>query len=205
MTFKEKMEFYLGLYCGWQRCCNKILDGELDPKQVLNYIQRILDFPDFCSVIDPLPQIGSANVLPPDGWNKDWAEFYNELFDLDIDFSNFKLPEMLAGFDWVIIVAQGMSARLVCKIYQEFFKLNSGYFDNFLEKLTEDHCASQGSYALRLENYSRKMNNPGKKFSEFTKGLRSMTFIEKSLFELWFCRRTGGAFPPGVSSRRVLR
>lgn len=50
-----------------------------------------------------------------------WQVFYQKFFGLTLDLSGVKIPEKRAGFDWLIVVAQGLTPNRVFEVCQQHF------------------------------------------------------------------------------------
>ncbi len=125
--------------------------------------------------------------------------FYLKYFNRKIDFSAVEIPSYREGFDWVIIIAQGLTINKTVEVLKKY-DLFKGYYIFFEEDFSEkdvsanDRDPKDRDYAVRfrkrveadeeLKNRSagnlKKDNIPG------------ITLLERFIMELVYFEETGG-------------
>ena len=123
--------------------------------------------------------------------------FYREVFDLDVDIADLKLPSERDGFGWLLLVPKWASANLAwAKCWARFKSCNS-YLGDELNKTVptnERDPAKLGTYAIRFrdrveadEEWKDASAN-----SIVTKKISTITLLERLLLELWYHWKTCG-------------
>ena len=80
-----------------------------------------------------------------------WKKFYRESFGINLDIDSIQIPQDHDGFDWLIVVAEGMTAQ---KVYDKLFILFEGeiskVFGGSLDNLDSKpvRSAKSGAYAI---------------------------------------------------------
>lgn len=124
----------------------------------------------------------------------DWQNFYREEFGIEVDFSNLQIPEKRAGFDRLIVVAQGITAQRVYDKCSELFGTWK-YTDRNLDEAvpTNDRTAEAGAYAIwvrdRVEADQELKNMSANTLKK--KGTSGITLTERLLYELKYYKETG--------------
>ncbi|MBI2454139.1 MAG: hypothetical protein HYV54_01000 [Parcubacteria group bacterium] len=124
----------------------------------------------------------------------DWQNFYRKFFALDMDFSGIRIPAMRAGFDCLIIVAQGLTPNKVYDVCQQNFKCWR-YTDD-LDKATQglNEREPTETYAIwvrdRIEADEEHKNKSANQIK--AKGLTTETLLERELHELKVFDETDG-------------
>jgi hypothetical protein len=141
----------------------------------------------------------SGNLVPVDGWLTDWERFYKEVFFLDVDFSDVEIPHEKPGFDWVVVVAQGLTMNHVFFVCSAWFNL---YLDESkdlyrckmnLNHLYFDDRGTKVAYAKRFRDRV-EADEENAKLSPVDLPKREVTYItliERILLELWYHWKTG--------------
>lgn len=119
-----------------------------------------------------------------------WQNFYVDVFGLNPDFSNLRIPEKREGFDRLIVIAQGMTPN---KLYAKCVELFPSwrYTDN-LDLIISDRKADH-DYAIwvrdRVEADEELKNKSANTLKE--DGVVAITLEERLLYELKFFEETG--------------
>lgn len=122
----------------------------------------------------------------------DWQTFYREEFGIEADFSNLRIPQ--AGFDRLIVIAQGITAQKVydqCKKNFDCWKYTDKNLDEAVP--TSDRKAENGSYAIwvrnRVEADEELKNLSSNQLKK--KNIQGITLTECLLYELKYYKETG--------------
>src|SRR3989338_11310344 len=84
-----------------QATVNKlVLDGKRDPEEVSQTFQAIIAGKRLVEATPTLQEMLA-----------DWANFYKEVFGLDLNFSGIAIPERKPGFDRLLGIAKGMAPQ----------------------------------------------------------------------------------------------
>lgn len=125
----------------------------------------------------------------------DWTKFYQEVWNVDFDFSSVLLPPVTPGFGWGVAVTQGMTVQ---KAYEKCIERFGAYKydDRSLDVAvpTNVRDAINGSYIIwlrdRVEADEELKNKSAKQLED--NGIDSNTLTERLLLELWYHWKTGG-------------
>ena len=185
-----------------------LVDEKRNVEDVMRYIQRVIDDPDFVQVIDRVvsvpsdrivsvsndaPQPVVAKPIQTDEKLVDWQNFYQEVFGLMLDFSDVELSAEQPGFGWVVVVPQGMTLNQAWDKCKERFPTFSYIGDNLDKAVPTNDRTPTNSYAKRFrdrveadeENKSLSANDLAKR------KVQSITLLERILLELWHHWKTG--------------
>ena len=123
----------------------------------------------------------------------DWQNFYKEVFGVEADFSNLRVPEHQEGFDRLIVVAQGMTPQKLLDKCKELFPCWKYTDKNLDEIITSDRTAKDGPYAVwfrdRIEADEKLKNLSANELKK--RNILGITLEERLLYELKFFRETG--------------
>ena len=123
----------------------------------------------------------------------DWEKFYKDVFNIKVDFSNFKIPEERKGFNRLIILAKGMTLQRLYDKCKELFPCWK-YTDDDLDKIvTSKRVAKTKAYAIwtrdRQEADEELKNLSANQLKK--KKISGITLEERLLYELKFFTETG--------------
>ncbi len=120
----------------------------------------------------------------------EWSRFYREVFSLETDFSDLVLPEKKEGFNWLIIMQEGMDANTLFEKCQERFK--SWHYKDDLSDVTSDRTPHQ-TYAIWVrDRVEADEENKNKSANTIKKeGISGITLEERLLLELFYHWKTG--------------
>jgi len=175
-----------------QASVNKmVVDGKRKPEEVLCYLQRIVDDPDFVRILDaPQPTI---KLIPADGWVAEWQRFYKEVFDLEVNLADVEIPPEQPGFGWVVMVARGLTLNQAWAKCGERFRTDS-YMGHDLDKaIPTNDRTSATVYAKRFRGRveADEENNNLSADALAERKAQSITLLERLLMELWYHWKTG--------------
>lgn len=158
----------------------QVNDGSIDLVQVQAFLDHKNPFEiislNFCDLI------------------KDWQKFYREVFGIETDFSNLRIPEKKKGFDRLIIVAQRMSPQMLYDKCEELFPCWKWTNNNLDKIISSGSVLSSGvSFARwfrdRVEADEELKNLSANQLKE--KNIQGITLEERLLYELKFFKETG--------------
>lgn len=123
----------------------------------------------------------------------DWRTFYRDVLGIETDFSGLAIPDRPAGFDRLLVLAQGITPQSAYDLCAKNFPCWKYTDENFDKIVTSDRTAKDGAYAIwvrdrveadeelksRSANDLKQQNIPG------------ITLEEREIFELKFFRETG--------------
>jgi hypothetical protein len=127
-----------------------------------------------------------------------WRAFYRDLFEINTDFTNLRIPAHREGFDRLIIVAQGMDPERLYHKCREFFlgwKVTNKGLD---EVVRSDRSSKNGPYAV----WCRETNEADEDLKNLSaddlkaKGVPCLTLEERLLYELKFFNETSWHLDP---------
>jgi len=136
-----------------------------------------------------------ANVLINPDPRKEWKRFYREVFGIPGNiikeyFADMVLPEKQEGFDWLIIVIEGLTIDKLLDKCRE--RLVSFWYADDLNNIKSVRIATK-TYAVwvrdRIEADKENKNKSAKDCEK--EGITGITFEERVLLELFYHWRTG--------------
>ena len=159
-----------------------VLDGKRDPEEVSHVLQAIIAGK---RLVEAKPT--TEELLA------DWANFYKEVFGLELDFSGITIPDRKPGFDRLLVIAQGMTPQRLFDKCKELFP-SWKYTDKNLDEIIKSDRASQsGHYAIwvrdRVEADEENKNLSADDLKK--RNSAEITFEERMLYELKFFKETG--------------
>lgn len=127
------------------------------------------------------------------GFIADWQNFYRDVFVIETDFSNLRIPERRDGFDRLIIVAQGMTPQRLYDKCVELFPCWRWTNDN-LDKVVESRRTSKDrAYAIwvrdRVEADEELKNMSAEQLDE--DGIPGISLEERFIYEFKYFKETG--------------
>ena len=163
-----------------------VADGVRDPENVCNYLQKIVDDPDFVSH----PKETRRNTK----WHRKWEKFYQKVFGLKVDLASVVIPEKKSDFGWVVIVAKGLTLNQVWAKCKEKFAVHSYFGNNLDEIVLVNDRTTETAYAKRFRNRveadEELKNISANQLAK--RNIQSITLLERLLLELWYSWKTGG-------------
>jgi hypothetical protein len=122
----------------------------------------------------------------------DWENFYQEVFGIEIDFSNLQVPTHQKGFDRLIVVAEGITLQRIYDRCKEHFPCWK-WTEKSLSEVTTSERTVKGAYALWFRDVVEAdedlKNLSANNLKE--KGVPGITLEERLLYELKYFRETG--------------
>jgi hypothetical protein len=124
----------------------------------------------------------------------DWAQFYREVFDLNVDFSTLKIPRRRPGFTRLIVVAQGVHLERMIEVASKDFPVECslGWRHYWYSGSTSDRYPSK-TYALWVRNRVDPDAEYAGVYPALLKrrNVQGITLDEHLLFHLKYYRETG--------------
>jgi len=120
-----------------------------------------------------------------------WKQFYKKYFNLELDFSNLKIPKKQPGFNRLIIIAQGLALNQVYNVCSQQFTCWK-YADDLDEAIVKNERISEKSYAIwlrdRVEADEELKNMSANDLTG--KNISGITLLERLIYELKFFDET---------------
>jgi hypothetical protein len=122
----------------------------------------------------------------------DWVKFYHEVFGLDLDPTEIKLPAERDGFNWIIAVVKGLTNDGVFEICAKRFK-SWRYYDDLDKAVTQNDREPTETYVVRVRDRVGADEEHKDKSANVTTqaGIKGTTILERMLLELWYHWKTG--------------
>ena len=170
------------LFKQWASIGKLLLDGKRDPEEVSNVLQAIIAGKKLAEATPTLQDLLA-----------DWADFYKEVFGLELDFSGIVVPERKPGFDRLLVIAQGMTPQRLFDKCKELFP-SWKYMDEHLDEVIKsDRTSQNGHYAIwvrdRVEADEENKNLSADDLKK--RNSAEITLEERTLYELKFFKETG--------------
>ena len=170
------------LFKQWASIGKLILDGKREPQEVSGILQAIIAGK---RLVEATPTL--QDMLA------DWANFYKEVFGLELDLSGITIPDRKSGFDRLLVIAQGMTPQRLFDKCKELFPSGKYTDKNLDEVIKSDRASLSGHYAIWVrdcqeadeENKNLSANDLKKRNSV------EITLEERMLYELKFFKETG--------------
>jgi hypothetical protein len=128
---------------------------------------------------------------------EEWAQFYHEVFNLDVHFSTVKIPVRRSGFHRLIVVAQGLTLKHVIEVARKYFLVDledSGRYFSFDEETrgTHDRLPTQ-TYAVWVHDQidSDAKYDDVRQVALLRRGVKCSTLLEHLLYHLKYFTETG--------------
>ncbi|MBI3627750.1 MAG: hypothetical protein HY220_03355 [Candidatus Sungbacteria bacterium] len=124
----------------------------------------------------------------------EWTRFYREVFSLELDLAGLVLPQKPKGFNWLIVVAAGLTPN---RAYAECEKRFSCWCHaEDLDEATRGRNDREPTktYAVRLRDRVEADNElNSKSANDLTREkISGVTLLERLILELWYHWKTGG-------------
>ena len=116
---------------------------------------------------------------------RDWEKFYLDVFGREVDFSGIVVPVHQAGFDCLIVVAEGMTPNVTFSACRDRFPVWSCYDDLDKAVVKSDREPTQ-SYAIWVRDRT-EADDKLKSISAIhlrEQGVQGVTLLERLLWEL---------------------
>lgn len=170
-----------------------ILDSRRVAEEVARWLQRIVERPDFVSILD---QPASASVVtePVGGWASEWSRFYREVFDMEANFEGVKLSDEQDCFGWTVFIAPSITLNMVWAACRDQFPCNSYLGDDLDRMVLTNAGTSNAAYPRRFRNRVEADEETKKMSANYlaTRDVLGITLMERMLMELWYHWKTGG-------------
>ena len=128
---------------------------------------------------------------------EEWAQFYREVFNLDVCYSTVKIAKRRPGFERLIVVAEGVTLKRVIEVAQKYFPIDlneTGRYCSVDGKIrgTHDRLPTQ-TYVV----WVRDQIDPDAEYTNVRppvverRGVKGSTLLEHLLFHLKYFTETG--------------
>ena len=123
---------------------------------------------------------------------RQWEKFYQEFFDLTVDLSAVKIPDVQADFSRLIIVAQGITLNAAMAACKKRFPTWQYSDDLDASVIKNDRTAAGGAYAVWFRNrVEADEETANKSANDLDKErVKGITLLERTLMELEYFGRT---------------
>jgi len=138
------------------------------------------------------------NPFEPPSYHKfilEWQKFYQKIFNITIDLSQVRIPEPKQGFNWLIIMLQGLTAQKLydkCKVLFGAWKWTDRILDEVLDQTKSVRNPANGTYAVwvrdRVEADEELKNKSANDLQKAN--IQSITLEECLLLELFYWWKT---------------
>ncbi len=119
-----------------------------------------------------------------------WSKVYKEHFSIDLDLSGVKIPERKSSFNWLVIVARGVSLDMVWEVCRKHFKCWK-YTDLDLENVIQESERGPAKATVAFWFRDRvEADEETKNLSANQQTEPSITFIVRCLLELKYFLET---------------
>jgi len=123
----------------------------------------------------------------------DWQNFYRDVFGIETDFSNLRIPKRPQGFDRLIVVAQGLTPQSAYDKCAGLFPCWKWMDENLDIVVLSDRLAKDGAYAIwirdRVEADEELKSLSANQLKE--KSIVGITLEERLIYELKYFKETG--------------
>ena len=164
--------------------------GGFDAQYYIEHSEELKNILHQALVPQPIPAEVCNNVIA------DWQKFYQDNFDLTVDFSTVQIPNHQKDFDRVIIIPQGLTIRRVVEVIVSKMNLYTWRSDNFVDDSdvpTNDRNPEDGSYAIRIRDRVEADEELRDKSANVLakKKIVGITLLERLVLELKYFAETG--------------
>ncbi|MEX2012690.1 MAG: hypothetical protein WD970_03020 [Patescibacteria group bacterium] len=150
-----------------------------NPKEVNGLVGKIFE-----------PFVRTKSVLY---WLDEMTRFYGEVFGLECDFPNIRVPISREGFDWLLIMDERISTQAAYEACQKQFNCWK-YTDRSLDDAVpvNDRDQSKGTYAIWLRDTVEADEVHRNKSANDLKAanISGITLRERLILELWYFWKT---------------
>lgn len=127
-------------------------------------------------------------------WPAEWQRFYREVFDRKVNFSRLGIPASRPGFDWPVMLPQGLTLNEIWVKCHERFPCKSYLGDDLDAVVTVNDRTPVKAYA-KLFRGRVEADEENKNLSANDLGLRKISGVvlrERGVMELWYNDVTNG-------------
>lgn len=193
MSSGKTVNVFESLYKAWTSVSEMLIGDEAhrqrDPNEVLRWIQRLIADPGYLAALEPQ----AVSLISDACWVIDWQNFYQEVFDLKVDFTGVKIPKEQPGFGWVLMIPMGLTGNQVWEKYQKRFSVFSLY-DDLDGTIPTNERTSVVSYAVRCRNrVEADLENTRLSADDLaSRKISNITLPERLVLEMKYNYLTGG-------------
>lgn len=165
-----------------------VADGKRDPEEVARVLQAVKDDPGFVQRFFADGAGTSHSSEDTASQLESWQKLYREDFGLELDTASLKIPERKPGFNWLIVVAKGITPNRIVEVSRKRFKVST--YSEDLDSVTSVRKTDK-VYAIWVKDQveaDEELRNKSVNDLE-REGVNSITLEERLLLELWYYRR----------------
>jgi len=122
----------------------------------------------------------------------EWEKFYQKVFSVSIDLSQVRIPEPKEGFNWLVILIQGMTAQKLFDKCKEMFRAWKWTDKNLDDVVKSDRNPANAPYAVwfrdRVEADEELKNLSANDLKQ--RNIPGITLEERLLLELFYYWKT---------------
>jgi len=121
---------------------------------------------------------------------QEWRTLYLEVFSIEIDTSELRIPKRVLGFNWLIVVTDGLTPN---KVFEATKRLcGAGRYPRDLDSITSIRRTDK-AYAIWVRDRVEADEELKRKSAQDLKreSVNCITLEERMLLEIWYYRKTG--------------
>jgi len=125
----------------------------------------------------------------------DWEKFYKQVFGITVDLSQVHVPVPRDGFNWLVVMLQGLTAQKLfdkCKELFHVWKWTDKSLDDVIDQTKSVRTSVNGCYAIwlrdRVEADEELKNRSANDLEQ--SNVQSITLEERLLLELFYFWKT---------------
>lgn len=122
----------------------------------------------------------------------EWEKFYQKVFNISVDLSQVRIPEPKEGFNWLVILIQGMTAQKLFNKCKELFRAWKWTDRNLDAIVKSDRNPAHGTYAV----WFRDRVEADEELKDFSandlkqRNIPGITLEERLVLELFYYWKT---------------
>ncbi len=155
-----------------------------------------LAFNEAIKLLAPQPIMATSLEIGADATYRQvdfWVSFYKQHFDIDLNPADIKIPERREGFNWLVIVAKGVTLNQVWTVCKKHFKCWNYQQTDDLESLMRKSERGEAKTTQAFWFRDRpEADEETKNLSANQQTEPSITLIARCLLELKYFTETNG-------------
>lgn len=125
----------------------------------------------------------------------EWQKFYQKIFNITVDLSQVRIPEPKQGFNWLVIMFQGLTSQKLfdkCKALFRAWKWTDKSLDKVLDQTKSARNPANGTYAVWVRDRGEADEELKNKSAHDLQreNIQGITLEERLLLELFYCWKT---------------
>lgn len=174
---------------------------EVEARQILKDARNLAELREKMFGGATNPEVGKNPESKEDSWErikKDWKRFYQEIFDIEADFSQVEIPESEKNFKLPILMPKGLTSRQIIDRCREHFMvadtISGPVVGDFEEKIVSERSCSLKPYAVLIQEFAEAGESELKDLSADdikAAGLETMTLKERLIYGLKYFLENG--------------